>query len=117
MSPGWTTARRFGTAISRIRAMRAKEITTPPNTGMAPPERPVPAPRGTRGTRFPAQKRASFATSAVSCGRTTPQRREPGAARARQAARGGRHGDRGDRRADRSDGGGDAAHAVVVLLV
>ena len=69
--PGCTTARRFGTSTSRMRDIRANEITTPPSTGMAPPERPVPAPRGTSGTPCSAQKRASFATSAVSFGRTT----------------------------------------------
>ena len=51
MTPGCTTARRFATSISRMRAMRANDTTTPPSTGIAPPERPVPAPRGTMGTR------------------------------------------------------------------
>jgi len=46
-------------------------MTTPPSTGIAPPDRPVPAPRGTSGTACSAQKRASFATSAVSLGSTT----------------------------------------------
>ena len=30
--------------------MRASETTTPPATGVAPPESPVPAPRATKGT-------------------------------------------------------------------
>jgi hypothetical protein len=42
----------LGTSISRIRDIRAKETTTPPSTGIAPPDRPVPAPRGTIGTSF-----------------------------------------------------------------
>ena len=51
--------------------MRAKDITTPPSTGIAPPERPVPAPRGTIGTPCSWQKRATAATSAVVSGSTT----------------------------------------------
>ncbi len=61
----------FGASISRIRDIRANETTTPPSTGMAPPERPVPAPRGTIGTPCCEQNRASFDTSAVSLGSTT----------------------------------------------
>ena len=71
MSPGCTTARRFATSISRMRAMRANDTTTPPSTGIAPPDSPVPAPRGTIGTWCSWQKRASAATSPVSLGRTT----------------------------------------------
>ena len=33
-----------------IRFMRASEMTMPSATGKAPPERPVPAPRATKGT-------------------------------------------------------------------
>ena len=47
--------------------MRASEITTPPSTGSAPPERPVPAPRATNGTPSAWQARTTACTaSAVS---------------------------------------------------
>jgi len=36
--------------MSRTRRIRAKLITTPSDTGSAPPDRPVPAPRATNGT-------------------------------------------------------------------
>src|SRR5207302_1657359 len=107
MTPGCTTARRFGTSISRMRAIRANETTTPPSTGIAPPESPVPAPRGTIGTACSWQNRA-----------------ELGAALPAESTR--RRGDR--ERSDRRPGGrfasrrahdrdGHAAHALVVFLV
>ncbi len=51
MMPGWTTATRFSRSISRIRSIAVKAIVRPPSMPAAPPDRPVPAPRGTIGTR------------------------------------------------------------------
>jgi hypothetical protein len=50
-TPGWTTASRSPTSISMIRRIRSVDSTIPPSTAFAPPERPVPAPRVTTGTR------------------------------------------------------------------
>ena len=49
-TPGSTTARRLSGSIARIRFMREHSITTAPSFASAPPESPVPAPRGTNGT-------------------------------------------------------------------
>ena len=46
-------------------------MTTPPSIAIAPPERPVPAPRGTKGTPKRRQARTTRATSSVSRGSTT----------------------------------------------
>ena len=54
-----------------MRFMRASEMTMPSTTGKAPPERPVPAPRATKGTASRAQTPTIAATSAVEPGRTT----------------------------------------------
>ena len=43
--------------------MREHSITTPDSSAIAPPERPVPAPRGTKGTPFARQARTTRATS------------------------------------------------------
>ena len=51
MIPGWTTATRFSRSISRILSIAVKAIVSPPSMPAAPPDRPVPAPRGTIGTR------------------------------------------------------------------
>ena len=51
MTPGWTTATRFSRSISRIRSIAVKAMVRPPSMPAAPPDRPVPAPRGTIGTR------------------------------------------------------------------
>ena len=48
--------------------MRAHSITTPPGTGVAPPERPVPAPRGTYGTPAALHARTIPATASVVVG-------------------------------------------------
>jgi hypothetical protein len=47
---GSTTATRLATSIS-IDFIRSRLSTMPPETAEAPPERPLPAPRGTTGTR------------------------------------------------------------------
>jgi hypothetical protein len=50
-TPGCTRASRASGSISRMRMNLASDYTTPCTTGVAPPERPVPAPRATTGTR------------------------------------------------------------------
>src|SRR3972149_2431071 len=49
MTPGSTTAIRLSGSTSRMRFRREVTTTTPPSQGMAPPERPVPAPRAAPG--------------------------------------------------------------------
>ena len=57
--------------------MRLQASTTPPSSAMAPPERPVPAPRATKGTPAAAQARTRPATCAVSVGKATATGRAP----------------------------------------
>ncbi len=70
--PGWTTAVRFAVSmvIARIRSMLS---TMPPSTALDPPDSPLPAPRGTTGTRCAVAQRITACTSAVQVGRTTAQ--------------------------------------------
>ena len=63
MTPGPTQAVRFSTSMSAIRFMRVVTSTTPPTSGTAPADRPVPAPRATTGTPC---RRAAFTTAAAS---------------------------------------------------
>ena len=58
-TPGSTTAKRSTGSISTMRSMREHSITTPPPCATAPPERPVPAPRGTNGTPNSRQARTT----------------------------------------------------------
>ncbi len=51
--------------------MRASPITIPSAIGIAPPERPVPAPRATNGTPWSDAIATAAATSAVVRGSTT----------------------------------------------
>ena len=51
--------------------MRESESTAQPGTGRAPPESPVPEPRGTSGTPASRATRTTAATSSVEPGRTT----------------------------------------------
>ena len=51
--------------------MRERPTTTEPGVGRAPPERPVPAPRGTMGRPAAAAIRTTRATSSVEAGSTT----------------------------------------------
>ena len=51
--------------------MREHSITTPPPCATAPPERPVPAPRGTKGTPNSRQARTTRQTSSRERGSTT----------------------------------------------
>ncbi|OLT09769.1 hypothetical protein BJF78_06050 [Pseudonocardia sp. CNS-139] len=78
-TPGCTTASRSAGSISTIARIRSVESTTHPSTALAPPDRPVPAPRGTSGRRCRAQARTTSATSAVLRGRTTAAARPCGA--------------------------------------
>lgn len=81
-SPGCTTAVRVtgSTVISRIFSV---DSTIPPSTAVAPPDRPVPAPRGTTGMRWAVAQRNTVCTCSVLDGRTTaigvPQIRVGGA--------------------------------------
>ena len=51
--------------------MRSKETTTPPSTGTAAPDSPVPEPRAVSGIPSSAAAVTTAATSAVEPGRTT----------------------------------------------
>lgn len=69
-APGCTrTVRVVGsTSISRIRSV---ETTMQPSTADEPPDRPVPAPRGTAGMRCSLAKRSTARMSEVLVTRTT----------------------------------------------
>ena len=71
MIPGWTTATRFSRSISMMRSIAVNAIVRPPSIPDAPPDSPVPAPRGTIGTRSSPAIRTSSATWAVVVGRAT----------------------------------------------
>ena len=75
MIPGWTTATRFSRSISMILSIAVKTTVSPPSMPAAPPDRPVPAPRGTIGTRSSEAIRTSSTTSAVVVGKTTARGR------------------------------------------
>src|SRR6185312_11218448 len=68
--PGCTTAVRVtgSTTMSRIFSV---DSTMPPSSAVAPPERPLPAPRGTTGTRWALAHRMTICTCSVVSGRTT----------------------------------------------
>lgn len=69
-SPGWHTAVRVtgSTEMSRIFSV---ESTMQLSRAVAPPDRPLPAPRGTTGTRLAVAQRSTVCTSSVRRGRTT----------------------------------------------
>src|SRR5689334_6833076 len=69
-SPGCTTAVRVtgSTVISRIFSVLN---TMPPVTAVAPPDSPVPAPRGTTAILLAVAHRITVCTSSVRWGRTT----------------------------------------------
>jgi hypothetical protein len=71
VTPGSTTTRWLGRSTSRIWRMRVSEITIPSATGVAPPDRPDPAPRATQGTPARWQARTTAWTSSVDPGSTT----------------------------------------------
>jgi hypothetical protein len=68
--PGCATAVRVtgSTVMARIFSV---DSTMPPSTAVAPPESPLPAPRGTTGTRCAVAHRRTAWTSSVLVGRTT----------------------------------------------
>src|SRR4051794_8636669 len=61
--PGSTTVIRLSASTSFAAFIRDRSSTTQPSTAFAPPDRPVPAPRGTTGTPRSAQTRTAWATS------------------------------------------------------
>jgi hypothetical protein len=63
--------RRLGRSTSRIALIRDVPMMMPPATGSAPPESPVPAPRGTMGSPASRASRTQAATSSVEPGSTT----------------------------------------------
>jgi hypothetical protein len=71
MIPGWTTATRFSRSISTIASIFVNAMVRPPSMPAAPPDRPVPAPRGTIGTRHSPASLTSSTTSAVVVGSAT----------------------------------------------
>ena len=71
MTPGSTRIQPFARSTSRIRRIRESEMTTEPSTGRAPPERPVPAPRGTIGIPASRATPTTPTTSSVDAGSTT----------------------------------------------
>jgi hypothetical protein len=58
-------------SISRMRVIREHSITTAPSSATAPPDSPVPAPRGTKGTPLARQARTARCTSSRLCAKTT----------------------------------------------
>ncbi len=68
--PGCTTAVRVtgSTVISRIFSV---DSTMPPSRAVAPPDNPVPMPRGTTATLCADAQRSTACTSSVRVGRTT----------------------------------------------
>ena len=70
ISPGCTTAVRVVGSTS-IAVIRSVETTRQPSTADAPPDSPLPAPRGTTGMPFAAANRTAACTSSVDPARTT----------------------------------------------
>ena len=71
MTPGWTTASRSSGSIDRISDIAVSDSTTQPSMAFAPPDSPVPAPRGTTGARWRRQISTTRRTSSVLRARTT----------------------------------------------
>ena len=69
-APGSTTATWQWTSIS-IARIRSSETTMPPSTAEEPPDSPLPAPRGTTGTRCAAAQRTAVWTWLASSALTT----------------------------------------------
>ena len=70
-TPGSTTATRLWGSSLRIRLRRVSTRSTAPASASAPPDRPVPAPRGTNGTSCAASRRTRATTSSRVPGSTT----------------------------------------------
>ena len=71
ITPGCTRATRLGRSTSRIFFIRDSPITMQPADGSAPPDKPVPAPRGTTGIPSSRDSFTHAATSSVEPGSTT----------------------------------------------
>ena len=71
-TPGWTTTVRLSGSMFTIRFIRDRSSMRPPFTAFAPPDRPVPAPRGTIGTRNSAHTATAARTSSVDRARSAP---------------------------------------------
>ncbi len=69
-APGCTTATRAATSMSMAR-MRSVDSVIAPSMPVEPPDRLVPAPRGTTGTSWRLAQRSTACTSEVSLARTT----------------------------------------------
>src|SRR3954468_6494590 len=69
-APGSTTATWQDVSIS-MSVIRSRLSTMPPSTALDPPDNPLPAPRGTTGTRCAAAQRTAICTCAASSARTT----------------------------------------------
>src|SRR3954454_483618 len=69
-APGSTTATWHPVSIS-MSVIRSRLSTSPPSTALAPPDRPLPAPRGTTGTPCAVPQRRAVCTGAASSAGTT----------------------------------------------
>src|SRR6202000_275223 len=78
-TPGCTTQVMLSLSISSTWFIRDRSSTTPPSVALAPPDRPVPAPRGTTGAPNSAQVRTTWRTSASVRARTPATARPTGA--------------------------------------
>ena len=81
-TPGSTTAIRWAGSSRRMRVRRLSAMTMPSATGSEPPDRLVPLPRATKGSRSWWQKRTSATTSSVVSGMATASGRVRKAVRA-----------------------------------
>src|SRR5688572_11773347 len=69
-APGSTNAT-WTSGSTSTAVIRSRLSTMPPSRALAPPESPVPAPRGTTGTPCSAAQRTAVCTWVASCARTT----------------------------------------------
>ena len=70
MMPGWVSTYPSATFTSRTSRMRSTHTMSDPSVAFEPPERPLPAPRGTTGTRCSCAARSTAATCSVERGKT-----------------------------------------------
>ena len=70
-TPGSTTASSSASEISRMRFMRERSSTIAPGLAIAPPARPVPAPRGTTGVPVAWARRMTTCTCSTDVACTT----------------------------------------------
>ena len=68
MTPASATTYRSSAFTSTMRVIRSSESTMLPASAFAPPERPVPAPRGTTGSPDAAARRTTAETSVLALG-------------------------------------------------